>query len=53
MTVPIYIVAFVISISTGISADRTSQKAFHAMGACMLGVISVVICATVKNDSVR
>lgn len=53
MTVPIYAVAFVISVITGISADRTRMKAVHTFGACVLGVISFVICVTVSNNTVR
>lgn len=53
MTVPIYAVSFVISVVTGISADMTRMKAVHTFGACVLGVISFVVCATVQNNTVR
>lgn len=53
MTVPIYIVAFIVSVSTGFNADRTGQKAYHGMAACALSCFSFIICATVKNASVR
>ena len=53
MTVPIYIVALVIALSVGYNADRTKQKALHAVGACTLGVVSFIVCAVVKNDAVR
>ncbi|GFZ47584.1 hypothetical protein JCM24511_05328 [Saitozyma sp. JCM 24511] len=45
--------AFVISVITGVSADRTRMKAVHTFGACVLGVISFVICVTVSNNTVR
>jgi hypothetical protein len=53
MTVPIYCVALVISISLGWNADRTQQKAYHVIGAACLGVVSFIICATVANNNVR
>ena len=53
MTVPIYAVAFVISLTFGFTADRTRLKAYHTFGACVLGVISFIICATVRNNAVR
>lgn len=53
MTVPIYVVAIVISLSLGWNADRTNQKAWHIVGACIMSAISFIICATVKKASVR
>lgn len=53
MTVPIYIVSIVISLSMGWNADRTNQKAWHIVGACIMSAISFIICATVKKASVR
>lgn len=53
MTVPIYIVALVIAIAMGFSADRTGYKAYHAMAACAFGCISFIICATVSDFKVR
>jgi MFS family permease len=53
MTVPIYAVALVIALAVGFSADKTGQKAYHGIGACLLGVVSFVICATVSNNAVR
>ncbi|KAJ9120340.1 hypothetical protein QFC24_005294 [Naganishia onofrii] len=53
MTVPIYIVAMVISLTLGWNADRTNQKAWHIVGACIMSAISFIICATVKKAAVR
>nr|XP_019043076.1 hypothetical protein I302_08787 [Kwoniella bestiolae CBS 10118]OCF22006.1 hypothetical protein I302_08787 [Kwoniella bestiolae CBS 10118] len=53
MTVPIYVVALVISVANGWNADRTGQKAYTVLGACCCGVISFIICATVHNNAVR
>ncbi|WRT66833.1 uncharacterized protein IL334_003796 [Kwoniella shivajii] len=53
MTVPIYIVALIISVGCGWNADRTGQKAYHVLAACCWGVISFVICVTVHNNAVR
>ncbi|KAJ9112215.1 hypothetical protein QFC22_006299 [Naganishia vaughanmartiniae] len=53
MTVPIYVVAIVISLSLGWNADRTNQKAWHIVGACAMSALSFIICATVKKSAVR
>lgn len=53
MTVPIYCVALVIALFMGWNADRTRQKAFHVIAACAWGVVSFVICVTVKSIPVR
>ena len=53
MTVPIYAVSFVISLTFGYTADKTRLKAYHTVGACLLGVISFIICATVHNNAAR
>jgi hypothetical protein len=53
MTVPIYVVAMVISLAMGYNADRTNQKAWHIMAACVLSAFSFIICATVKKAAVR
>jgi MFS family permease len=53
MTVPIYIVALVVALAMGWSADRTGQKAYHVIGACAIGVVSFVICVTVNNPAVK
>ncbi|WVQ82889.1 hypothetical protein IAT38_005025 [Cryptococcus sp. DSM 104549] len=53
MTVPLYVVALVVALATGISSDHFRQKGFHAAGACGLSLVSFVICATVKNTTVR
>lgn len=53
MTVPIYVVAIVISLAMGYNADRTNQKAWHIVAACTLSAFSFIICATVKKAAVR
>ncbi|WWD16921.1 hypothetical protein CI109_101353 [Kwoniella shandongensis] len=53
MTVPIYIVALVISVTAGWNADRTGQKAYTVLGAACLSVISFIICVSVHNNAVR
>lgn len=53
MTVPIYCVALVIALFMGWNADRTRQKAFHVIAACSWGLISFIICVTVKSIPVR
>jgi len=53
MTVPIYCVALVVAVGLGWNADRTGRKAYHVMGAALMGVISFVICLSVKNNAVR
>ena len=53
MTVPIYVVAMVISLSMGWNADRTNQKAYHIIAATIWSAVSFVICATVKKAAVR
>jgi len=53
MTVPIYVVALVVSLAMGWSADRTGQKAWHVIAAATWGTISFIICAAVKNFAVR
>jgi MFS family permease len=53
MTVPIYSVALVISLTMGWNADRTNQKAWHIVAATIWGAASFIICATVKNYAVK
>ena len=53
MTVPIYAVSLVISLILGYTADRTRLKAYHVLAACVLGVVSFIICAAVTNDAAR
>ncbi|OCF55072.1 hypothetical protein L486_07182 [Kwoniella mangroviensis CBS 10435] len=53
MTTPIYCVALVISVINGWNADRTGQKAYTVIGACLCGIISFIICVTVHNNAVR
>lgn len=53
MTVPIYAVSLVISLSFGYSADRTNAKALHIAAACLLSAISFILCAAVRNAAVR
>ncbi|WRT65242.1 uncharacterized protein IL334_002185 [Kwoniella shivajii] len=53
MTVPIYIVALIVSVSLGWNADRTKQKAYTVLGAACLSTISFIICVSVKNVKVR
>lgn len=53
MTVPIYVVAMVISLAMGWNADRTNQKAYHIVAATAWSAVSFVICATVKKAAVR
>ncbi|WVQ78516.1 hypothetical protein IAT38_000602 [Cryptococcus sp. DSM 104549] len=53
MTVPLYAVALVIATATGFSSDYFRQKGYHAAGACALGFVSFIICATVKNATAR
>jgi hypothetical protein len=53
MTVPIYCVALVIALFMGWNADRTRQKAWHVITACTWGLLSFIICVTVKSVPVR
>ncbi|WVR04204.1 hypothetical protein IAU60_001204 [Kwoniella sp. DSM 27419] len=53
MTVPIYAVAFVVTVSAGWFADRTGQKAYTVLVAACVSVISFVICAAVHNNAAR
>lgn len=53
MTVPIYAVALVISLTGGFIADKTGQKALVVAGGCLLAIISFVIIAAVPNDKVK
>ena len=53
MTVPIYVVALVVSLAMGWNADRTGQKAWHVIAACTWGTISFIIVAAVRNYAVR
>ncbi|WWC69764.1 uncharacterized protein I206_103707 [Kwoniella pini CBS 10737] len=53
MTVPIYIVALVISVGMGFNSDRTGQKAFHVLAACAWGIASFIIVVAVHNNAVR
>ncbi|KAL8279797.1 hypothetical protein RQP46_007892 [Phenoliferia psychrophenolica] len=53
MTIPIYLVALVISLSMGYNADRTSSKPLHFVVACCWGALSLIVCATVKKPEVR
>lgn len=53
MTVPIYCVVLVFALVGGYSADKTGQKAYHVLAACVLGAVSFIICVTVKNNAVR
>jgi hypothetical protein len=53
MTVPIYCVALVISLCMGWNADRTGQKAYHLLAACVWGAVSFILCVTVSNTTVR
>ncbi len=50
MTVPIYIVALVISLIAGWNADRTGQKAWTVVVAACLSVFSFIICVAVPNN---
>ncbi|WOO84172.1 MFS transporter prlL [Vanrija pseudolonga] len=53
MTVPIYAVSLVISVTGGIIADKTRQKAFVVLGAALLSTVSFIIITAVKNSKVR
>lgn len=53
MTVPIYSVALVISVTLGFIADRTKQKAYVVMFACALATVSFIITVSVSNEHVR
>jgi predicted MFS family arabinose efflux permease len=53
MTVPIYAVALVMSLSGGYIADKTQQKAFVIAGAGTLATIAYVICTVVQNPKVK
>lgn len=53
MTVPIYAVALVISLTGGFIADRTGQKAYVVAASCILATVSFVIIAAVPNDKVK
>lgn len=53
MTVPIYAVALVISLTGGFIADKTGQKALVVAGGCLLAIVSFVIIAAVPNDKVK
>ncbi|KAL8287058.1 hypothetical protein RQP46_004064 [Phenoliferia psychrophenolica] len=53
MTIPIYLVALVISLSMGYNADRTNSKPLHFVVACGWGAVAFIVCATVKKPEVR
>ena len=53
MTVPIYTVALIVSVCAGFSADKTRMKAFHTIGACILGVVSFIVCVASTDNTVR
>ncbi|ORY26990.1 major facilitator superfamily transporter [Naematelia encephala] len=53
MTVPIYVVALVVSVTAGWNADRTRQKAYHVLAAACLAVVSFVVCVAVHNNAAR
>lgn len=53
MTVPIYMVALVISISLGVLADKSRQKAYVVAGATALSCLSFIIVVAVPNGKVK
>lgn len=53
MTVPIYAVALVLSLTGGFIADRTRQKAMVIAGFASMSTICYVICAVVQNPKVK
>jgi MFS family permease len=53
MTVPIYAVALIISVSLGFVADRTGKKAYVVMAACALATLSFVIVVAQDNKQVK
>ncbi|KLT38881.1 MFS general substrate transporter [Cutaneotrichosporon oleaginosum] len=53
MTVPIYVVALIISVTLGFVADKTRQKAYVVAGGATLATVSFVLVAAVPNDKVK
>jgi len=53
MTVPIYAVAFTMSLSGGWIADKFERKAFVMMAAGTISTASYIVCATVQNPKVK
>ncbi|BEI83018.1 hypothetical protein CcaverHIS002_0308860 [Cutaneotrichosporon cavernicola] len=53
MTVPIYVVALIISVTLGFVADKTRQKAYVVAGGATLATISFIIVAAVPNNQVK
>lgn len=51
--VPIYCVVLVFALVSGYFADKTGQKAYPVLAACVLGAVSFIICVTVENNAVR
>lgn len=53
MTVPVYAVALVFSLTGGYIADRTKAKAYVVMAAGIMSTLSFIICAAVENQNVQ
>ena len=53
MTVPVYAISLVIALAMSWNADRTGQKAYHVIVACIWGTVSFIICAAAHNFAVR
>lgn len=53
MTVPIYAVALVMSLTGGVVADRTGQKAYTIASAGALATVSYIICAVITNPKAK
>jgi hypothetical protein len=53
MTVPIYVVALVVSLGMGWNADRTKQKPWHIIAATVLSAISFILTVAIGNADVK
>ncbi|GMK53978.1 hypothetical protein CspeluHIS016_0105640 [Cutaneotrichosporon spelunceum] len=53
MTVPIYVVALVVSVTLGFVADKTGKKAYVVAGGALMATISFILVAAVPNDKVK
>lgn len=53
MTVPVYAVALVFSLTGGFIADRTKAKAYVVAAAGTMSTISFIICAACSNQKVQ
>lgn len=53
MTVPIYVVALVVSLGMGWNADRTKQKPWHIIAATVLSTVSFILTVAIGNADVK